>query len=70
MFIAITQNVVNIVASLFFVYALGMKVEGVALGTLTAQYAGLLMACLLWQRYYRSLRKYAVSTNDYLNGKP
>lgn len=62
MFIAITQNVVNIAASLFFVYALGMKVEGVALGTLTAQYAGLLMACLLWQRYYRSLRKYAVST--------
>ena len=34
MVIAITQNVVNIVASLGFVFGLGMKVEGVALGTL------------------------------------
>ena len=58
MFIAITQNIVNIAASLFFVFALGMKVEGVALGTLIAQYAGLLMAYLLWLRYYRPLRKH------------
>lgn len=58
MFIAITQNIVNIAASLFFVFALGMKVEGVALGTLVAQYAGLGMACLLWLAYYRPLRKY------------
>lgn len=34
MFIAIAQNVVNIVASLFFVFACDMKVAGVALGTL------------------------------------
>lgn len=58
MFIAITQNIVNIAASLFFVFALGMKVEGVALGTLIAQYAGLLMAYLLWLRYYCPLRRY------------
>ena len=58
MYIAITQNIVNIAASLFFVFALGMKVEGVALGTLVAQYAGLGMACLLWLAYYRPLRKY------------
>lgn len=58
MFIAITQNIVNIAASLFFVFALGMKVEGVALGTLIAQYAGLLMAYLLCLRYYRPLRKH------------
>ena len=44
MFIAITQNVVNIAASLFFVFVLKMKVEGVALGTPQAQYAGLGMA--------------------------
>ena len=48
MFIAIAQNVVNIVASLFFVFACDMKVAGVALGTLIAQYAGLFMAYLLW----------------------
>lgn len=58
MFIAITQNIVNIAASLFFVLVLKMKVEGVALGTLVAQYAGLGMACLLWLAYYRPLRKY------------
>ena len=57
-YIAITQNIVNIAASLFFVFVLKMKVEGVALGTLVAQYAGLGMACLLWLAYYRPLRKY------------
>lgn len=56
MFIAITQNVVNIVASLFFVYLLDMKIEGVALGTLIAQYAGFFMASLLWLRYYGRLK--------------
>lgn len=56
MYIAITQNVINIVASLSFVYLLGMKVEGVALGTLLAQYGGLLVAVLLWFRYYGRLK--------------
>lgn len=56
MFIAITQNGVNIAASLCFVYLLGMKVEGVALGTLIAQYGGLGMALLLWMRHYGRLR--------------
>ena len=59
MYIAITQNVVNIGASLFFVFALNMEVAGVALGTLIAQYAGLTMASLLCLRKYRSLRPYA-----------
>lgn len=63
MYIAITQNIVNIAASLLFVFALGMKVKGVALGTLIAQYAGLLMAYLLWLRYYRPLRKYVGKQN-------
>ncbi len=58
MAVAITQNVVNIVASLSFVYFGGMKVEGVALGTLIAQWAGFLMGLLLWLRHYGRLRKY------------
>ncbi len=41
---AIIQNVVNIGASLLFVFVLKMKVEGVALGTNTAQYCGFLTA--------------------------
>ena len=44
MMIAITQNIVNILASLCFVFGLNMKIEGVALGTMIAQYAGFLMA--------------------------
>ena len=55
MFISIIQNVVNIVASLTFVYGLGMKVEGVALGTVVAQYAGCLVALWFLWRYYRRI---------------
>ena len=57
MFIAITQNIVNIVASLIFVFVFGMKVEGVATGTLIAQYGGFLMAVFLWLVYYRKRLK-------------
>ena len=41
MLIALFQNVVNIILSLFFVIVLGMKIEGVALGTVIAQCSGL-----------------------------
>lgn len=58
MAIAIVQNVVNILASLLFVYVFGMKVEGVALGTLIAQYAGVAMALAIWMRHYRRLLKF------------
>lgn len=59
MAIAIAQNAINICASLFFVYVLGMKVEGVALGTLIAQYSGLMLAAaLLAWRYGRFLRRH------------
>lgn len=53
MFIAITQNIVNIVASLIFVFVFGMKVQGVAMGTLIAQYGGFGMAVFLWFAFYR-----------------
>lgn len=56
MFISIMQNVVNIVASLSLVYACGMKVDGVALGTLIAQYAGLFAALVFLIIGYRRLR--------------
>jgi len=60
MLISIMQNVVNILASLTLVYGLGMKIEGVALGTVIAQYAGFLVALGLLFRYYGRLRKYLV----------
>ena len=55
LFVSIFQNVVNILASLTLVYGLGMKVEGVAIGTVIAQYAGCLAAGVLLWRYYRRL---------------
>ena len=55
MYIALVQNVVNIVASLAFVFIGKMGVAGVALGTLIAQYAGFLLALLLWMVYYGRL---------------
>ena len=58
MLIAITQNVVNIAASLLLVYIFGMKVDGVALGTLVAQYTGFLMSLLMWYAVYGRLLKH------------
>lgn len=52
MLVAITQNVVNIAASLCLVYGLHLKVEGVAAGTLIAQWSGLGVAAVLWWRVY------------------
>lgn len=52
MTISITQNIVNIVASLVFVYGLEMQITGVALGTLVAQWAGLSVAIGYYLRYY------------------
>ena len=56
MFVSIMQNIVNILASLTLVYGFGLKIEGVALGTVIAQYAGLLIALGLLVRYYGRLR--------------
>lgn len=56
MFVAIVQNVVNIISSLVFVFVFGMKVEGVALGTLIAQYAGFIVSVfLVWHKYSRMI---------------
>lgn len=58
MLVSICQNIVNIITSLALVYGLGMKVEGVALGTVVAQYAGLFMAlAALATRYRRYLKR-------------
>lgn len=58
MVIAVTINVVNILASLFFVYGLEWKVEGVAYGSLIAQYVGLVTALVLWRYKYKEYWSY------------
>ena len=59
MIISIMQNVINILTSLLLVYGLGMKMEGVAMGTVIAQYAGLFIAVALLLKYYRRLFRYS-----------
>lgn len=53
MVIALFQNVVNVLLSLFFVFVLHLQVAGVALGTLLAQYAGLILSLFLIRREAR-----------------
>lgn len=54
MFIALFQNVVNILLSVGFVIVMHMKIEGVAWGTMLAQWAGALLAAFL---AFRKLHK-------------
>jgi len=70
MVVSIVQNVVNIMASLVLVYVLGMKVEGVAIGTVVAQYAGLLTAAgLLWRSYRTVLGKWRMENGEWRIGR-
>lgn len=52
MWIAIATNVINIIVSASLVYGAGWKIEGVATGTLSAQWCGaLIAAAVIWFRY-------------------
>lgn len=54
MFIAILINVMNIIFSMVFVIVLNQDVKGVALGTVFAQYIGLILAITLLVKNYKS----------------
>lgn len=52
MWMAITTNVVNIAISPVLVFGFGMRIAGVAVGTLVAQWTGLLIGvAIAWRRY-------------------
>lgn len=55
MIIAIAVNIFNILLSVFFVFVLKMKSDGVALGTLISQYIGLTIAIILFSIRYKNL---------------
>lgn len=55
MMVAIVINVLNILFSLLFVIVWHMQIEGVAYGTLLAQWSGLIISVLLWIKYYKKL---------------
>jgi len=58
MVVDVTVNVLNLVLSIFFGIYLQMGIPGIALGTLVAQYIGLLTAISLLLIYYRKLFHY------------
>ncbi len=58
MVVALVVNLLNIAFSMFFVLQGGMQSNGVALGTVVAQYGGLITAFFMFFRYYRKLLKY------------
>lgn len=58
MIIAILNNLLNILLSIVFVFGLGMKIEGIALGTVLSQLISLMVAAAFWWKFYRRLRKY------------
>ena len=58
MFIAILNNVLNIVLSVLFVFGFGMKIEGIAFGTMLSQLITFGVCLLMWLRFYGRLKKY------------
>ena len=57
MIIALSINLINVLFNTLFVYVFNMGAEGVAWGTVIAQYSGLSIALLILVRYYRSVFK-------------
>lgn len=55
MAVAIVQNLVNVAVSLLLALGLGWGLTGVALGTLVAQWTGLLLSLAVLLRHYRRL---------------
>lgn len=58
MVIAIGINIVNIALSFIFVYGLGMKINGVALASVCAQYSGFISSIIIWNLKFGGLKKY------------
>lgn len=56
--ISVFINIINMVYSIIFINVFGMKAEGIALGSLLAQYSGLLLAIWMLHNYYGKLFKY------------
>lgn len=67
MFVSIIQNVVNILCSLLFVFGLKWKIEGVAWGTVIAQYLGFSLAILFYLRGYKSLQSIKIDRQALLD---
>jgi len=55
MVVLVTTNVINIICNYIFVMELGMESDGVALGTVIAQYSGFFLALFFFRNYFSKL---------------
>ena len=58
MAVDLTVNIVNLAASVYFAMFAGMGFSGIAMGTVVAQYSGMILASVLLVIYYKKLFKY------------
>ena len=58
MWVSIGINIINIVGSLIFVWVFDMGISGIALGTVIAQYFGLLLFVFITSKYYKKVLRY------------
>jgi len=58
MILLITVNVLNLFFNLLFIYQFNMTSDGVALGTVLAQYSGLIIAIGIFAKKYKNYLKY------------
>jgi len=58
MVVLVSTNVINIACSYLFVMELDMESNGVALGTVIAQYSGLVLAIYFFRKYFGRLLRY------------
>ena len=59
MYIAVGENMLNVLLSAFFVFAFGMGIEGIALGTVVAQYLGAAFCAYIYITSYKKIGQYA-----------
>ncbi len=58
MIVLVSTNIINIIFNYYFVICRGMGSDGVAMGTIIAQYSGLLIGIIFLVRYFRRLFRY------------
>ncbi len=66
MIIAISGNIINTIANLIFVYGFDMNSNGVAYGTVIAQYSSLIMAIYFMYKNFNSHLKFSISIKNFI----
>lgn len=59
MYIAVGENMLNVLLSAIFVFACGFGIEGIALGTVVAQYLGTAFCLYIYFTAYKRIGQYA-----------